>query len=119
MTGNELEGIGKGLDALPIPISTPGYDCAPYLTAANCVTRDPETGTQNMGTYRAGLKSPTRLAVRMVARAGGAEGYLHWEKYKARGEPMPINDVPGPRFSCRQEMASSTVAGSELVLMRG
>jgi len=95
MTGNELEGVGKGLDALPIPISTPGYDCAPYLTAANCVTRDPETGTQNMGTYRAGLKSPTRLAVRMVARAGGAEGYLHWEKYKARGEPMPCAFVLG------------------------
>jgi len=95
ITGTELEGEGKGLDALPIPISTPGYDCAPYLTAANCVTRDPETGTQNMGTYRAGLKSPNRLAVRMVARAGGAEGYLHWEKFKARGEPMPCAFVLG------------------------
>ena len=95
MTGKELEGEGNGLDALPVPVSTPGYDCAPYLTAANCVTRDPETGTQNMGTYRAGLKSPNRLAVRMVARAGGAEGYLHWEKYKARGERMPCAFVLG------------------------
>lgn len=95
MTGKELEGEGNGLDALPVPVSTPGYDCAPYLTAANCVTRDPETGTQNMGTYRAGLKSPNRLAVRMVARAGGAEGYLHWEKYKARSERMPCAFVLG------------------------
>ncbi len=95
VTGKELEGEGNGLDALPIPVSTPGYDCAPYLTAANCVTRDPETGTQNMGTYRAGLKAPNRLGVRMVARAGGAEGYLHWEKYKARGEHMPCAFVLG------------------------
>lgn len=95
MTGTNLERVGNGLDALPVPISTPGYDCAPYLTAANCVTRDPETGTQNMGTYRAGLKAPNRLAVRMVARAGGAEGYLHWEKYKALGKPMPCAFVLG------------------------
>jgi UbiD family decarboxylase len=95
ITGKELEGEGNGLDALPVPISTPGYDCAPYLTAANCVTRDPETGTQNMGMYRAGLKSPNRLAVRMVARAGGAEGYLHWQKYKSRGERMPCAFVLG------------------------
>jgi UbiD family decarboxylase len=95
MTGKELEEEGHGLDALPVPISTPGYDCAPYLTAANCVTRDPETGTQNMGMYRAGLKAPNRLGVRMVARAGGAEGYLHWEKYRARGERMPCAFVLG------------------------
>jgi len=95
IAGKDLEGEGNGLDALPIPISTPGYDCAPYLTATNCVTRDPQTGTQNMGTYRAGLKAPDRLGVRMVARAGGAEGYLHWEKYKARGEAMPCAFVMG------------------------
>ena len=95
ITGKELEGEGNGLDALPVPISTPGYDCAPYFTATNVTTRDPETGTHNMGTYRAGLKSSNRLAVRMVARAGGAEGYLHWEKYKARGEKMPCAIVIG------------------------
>jgi 4-hydroxy-3-polyprenylbenzoate decarboxylase len=95
VTGKELDGEGRGLDALPVPISTPGYDCAPYLTAANCVTRDPDTGTQNMGMYRAGLKASNRLGVRMVARAGGAEGYLHWEKYKARGERMPCAFVLG------------------------
>src|SRR5690606_24591927 len=33
ITGDELRGEGNGLDALPVPISTPGYDSAPYLTA--------------------------------------------------------------------------------------
>ena len=46
ITGKELIGEGKGLDTLPIPISTPGYDAAPYFTATNCVTKDPETGIQ-------------------------------------------------------------------------
>jgi len=95
ITGGDLRGEGKGLDALPVPISTPGYDSAPYLTATNCVTRDPDTGVQNQGTYRAGLKAPDRLAVRMVARPGGAEGHLHWEKYKKRGEKMPMAIVIG------------------------
>ena len=93
--GDALEGEGNGLDALPIPISTPGYDSAPYLTATNCITRDPETGIQNMGTYRAGLKSPRRLAVRMVTRPGGAGGYPHWLKYQERGEKMPCAIVLG------------------------
>ncbi|MHA1109354.1 MAG: UbiD family decarboxylase domain-containing protein, partial [Alphaproteobacteria bacterium] len=95
ITGKDLEGEGNGLDALPVPISTPGYDSAPYFTATNVTTRDPETGTLNMGTYRCGLKSPNRVAVNMVARPGSAEGYLHWEKYRARGEKMPCAIVIG------------------------
>ena len=95
ITGADLIGEGKGLDALPIPISTPGYDAAPYFTATNCVTKDPETGVQNMGTYRAGLKSSNRLGVRMSSRAGGAGGYAHWVKYQERGEKMPVAFVIG------------------------
>ena len=79
-----------------MPVSTPGFDSAPYLTATLCVTRDPDSGIQNMGTYRAALKATDRLAVRMVARpSGGAGGYFHWLKYNARREPMPIAIVIG------------------------
>jgi 4-hydroxy-3-polyprenylbenzoate decarboxylase len=93
VTGDALR--TEGLKRLPVPVSTPGFDAAPYLTATLAVTRDPETGIQNMGTYRAALKSTDRLAVRMVARVGGAGGYLHWLKYRARKEPMPIAIVLG------------------------
>ncbi len=95
LTGDDLMGEGKGLDALPIPVSTPGFDSAPTLSATNCVTRDPETGVQNMGTYRAALKAPDRLVVRMATRVGGAGGYQHWQKYKERGEEMPCAIVLG------------------------
>ncbi len=93
--GEDLLGPGKGLDALPIPVSTPGFDSAPTLTATNVITKDPETGVQNMGTYRAGLKASDRLVVRMATRIGGAGGYLHWQKAKKRGEKLECAIVLG------------------------
>ena len=80
--GDDLLKPGEGLARLPVPISTPGFDSAPYLTATLCITRDPETGVRNMGTYRAALKANDRLGVRMSSRIGGAGGYLHWQKYR-------------------------------------
>jgi 4-hydroxy-3-polyprenylbenzoate decarboxylase len=93
--GDELRRTGGGLASLPVPISTPGFDSAPYLTATLCITRDPETGTRNMGTYRGALKATDRLGVRMSSRIGGAGGYLHWLKYRERKEPMPCAIVIG------------------------
>src|SRR5215470_10629538 len=66
LTGDALKAAngGKevgGLMALPVPVSTPGFDSAPYLTATLCITRDPDSGIQNMGTYRAALKAADRL----------------------------------------------------------
>jgi 4-hydroxy-3-polyprenylbenzoate decarboxylase len=95
ITGERLREKGGGLAALPVPVSTPGFDAAPYLTATLCVTRDPESGVQNAGMYRAALKATDRLAVRMVARPGGAGGWAHWLKYRERGEKMPIAIVIG------------------------
>jgi 4-hydroxy-3-polyprenylbenzoate decarboxylase len=94
--GEALKGEGNGLDSLPIPISTPGFDSAPTLTATNVITRDPESGVQNHGTYRAGLKAPDRCVIRMATRIGGAGGYRHYLKYQARGEKtMPCAIVLG------------------------
>ena len=96
LDGAALLGEGHGLDALPIPISTPGFDSAPTLTATNVITRDPVTGVQNMGTYRAALKAPDRLVVRMATRAGGAGGYLHYLEHQKRGDAtMPCAIVLG------------------------
>jgi 4-hydroxy-3-polyprenylbenzoate decarboxylase len=95
LSGDELAAEGGGLATLPVPISTPGFDSAPYLTATLCVTKDPETHVQNMGTYRAALKANDRLGVRMASRLSGAGGYLHWEKYKKLRQPMPCAIVVG------------------------
>ncbi len=92
--GEALSKPGRGLDALPIPISTPGYDTAPYLTAALWFTRDPDNNIQNMGLYRGNLKAPDRLAG-MMERSTLAGGGVHWLKYKKRGWPMPVAAVLG------------------------
>ena len=82
--GRDLLRPGGGLAQLPVPISTPGFDSAPYLTATLCITRDPETGVQNMGTHRSAVKTEDPLAVRMSSRPGTAGGYLHGRKEQKR-----------------------------------
>ncbi len=85
---------GNGLDALPVPISSPGWDNAPYTTSSHFITKDPETGVQNMGNYRGMLKAPDRIGMNpsIELRTGG---YMHWEAWKKRGEPMPCAIVLG------------------------
>src|SRR5688572_6521563 len=100
---------GNGLDSLPIHVSTPGFDSAPTLTATNVITKDPESGIHNHGTYRAGLKASDRLVVRMATRVGGAGGYRHYQKHKARGDKeMPcaiaLGSPPYLAFVAPQKM---------------
>lgn len=82
-----------GLGEFPITISTPGYDAAPYFTAPCWVTKDPETGDVNVGTYRAHVKSPTRTGI-MFARPS-QDMAQHWLKYRQLGKPMPAAIVQG------------------------
>jgi 4-hydroxy-3-polyprenylbenzoate decarboxylase len=110
VTGDDLRRPGGGLAALPVPVSTPGYDAAPYLTLTLCITRDPDTGVQNMGTYRAQLKATDRLGVRMSTRIGGAGGYAHWLKHRERREPLPcaiaIGAAPVVIYTGPQDLAA-------------
>ncbi len=94
ITGEALKGAGRGLEAVPVPISSPGFDAAPYLTQTCVITKDPATGVQNMGTYRGMLKSSDRIGMMMLVsnRAGGIE---HWAVHNRRREPMPIAIVLG------------------------
>ena len=92
--GAALDVDGNALDGIPVPISTPGWDNAPYTTLSQYITKDPDTGVQNMGNYRGQLKAPRRLGMNpsLELRPGI---YAHWLKYKARGEKMPAAVVLG------------------------
>jgi UbiD family decarboxylase len=94
VVGDGLDAPDAALDGLPVPISTPGFDNAPYLSAGHYITKDPDSGRQNVGNYRGQLKAPRRLGMNpsVELRAGI---YGHWLKYKARGEPMPCAVVVG------------------------
>ena len=129
--GDALRKTDGGLKLLPVPISTPGYDAAPYLTATLCITRDPETAIRNMGTYRAQLKATDRLGVRMAARPGGAGGYLHWQKHRKLKRPMPIAIVvgcapvvmfTGPQklpIDCDEMAVAGALAGAPIRTIKG
>src|SRR5437763_7238877 len=94
IAGEDLDRDGAALDGLPVPISTPGWDNAPYLSAGHYITKDPETGIQNVGNYRGQIKAPRRLGMNpsVELRAGI---FAHWEKCRARGEPLPCAVVVG------------------------
>jgi UbiD family decarboxylase len=92
--GRALTMPGQGVDGLPIPISTPGFDNAPYASCSMFITKDPDTGLQNIGNYRAMVKSPTRMGMNPEVELNQGI-YEHWRKYKARGERMPAVVVLG------------------------
>jgi 4-hydroxy-3-polyprenylbenzoate decarboxylase len=94
ITGKDLEKPGNALDAIPLPISTPGWDIAPYTTLSQYITRDPETGVQNMGIYRGQLKAPRRLGMNpsLELRPGI---YTHWQKAKKKGQKLAAAVVLG------------------------
>jgi len=92
--GADLDKPGKGLDGLPIPISTPGWDIAPFTTLSQYITKDPDSGVQNMGIYRGQVKAPRRLGMNpsLELRPGI---YAHWEKMRARGKKLPAAVILG------------------------
>ncbi len=71
-----------GLGELPVPISTPGFDNGPYLTAPFWISKDPETGVANIGTYRTMIKSPTRVGIFCQQPSHMRQ---HWQQCKDRG----------------------------------
>ncbi len=85
---------GFGVDQIPVPISSPGWDNAPYFAASHYITKDPTNGIQNMGNYRAMVKAPNRVGFNpsIELRTGG---YMHWEEWKKLGKPMPCAIVIG------------------------
>ena len=48
------------------------------------ITKDPQTGVYNAGTYRVMLKAADRLGCLMLS---GQDGRGHWDKARALGQP--------------------------------
>ena len=95
ITGKALDKPGNGLDGIPLPISTPGWDIAPYATLSQYITKDPESGVQNMGNYRGQVKARRRLGMNpsLELRPGI---YNHWEKLRDHGfKKLPCAVVLG------------------------
>jgi 4-hydroxy-3-polyprenylbenzoate decarboxylase len=74
------------VQALPHLVCWPG-DGGPYLTLPMVITRDPATGTRNVGLYRIQVQGPRELAMHWQRHKVGA---AHWRAMAERGERMPV-----------------------------
>jgi 4-hydroxy-3-polyprenylbenzoate decarboxylase len=94
ITGAELTREGGGLSRLPIPISTPGFDNAPYTTASHWVSKHPDTGLHNVGNYRGMVKAENRIGTLPAMIGVGMREHI--DLWRAKGiERMPAALVIG------------------------
>ena len=85
LKGDDLAKKG-GIDALPVPVVNPGTDSSAYFSAPIWISKDPDTGVYNAGTYRVMLKAGNRTGVLMMS---GQDERGYWDKYRRLGKPMP------------------------------
>lgn len=89
---NVLEGDKVDVFKLPVPVHHE-LDGGRYIgTACAVITRDPDTGWINAGTYRIQVVEP---ATGMCYISPGKHGRLHRDKYFERGQPCPAVAVVG------------------------
>jgi 2,5-furandicarboxylate decarboxylase 1 len=92
--GPVREIIWRGDDAdllrLPVAVHTIG-DAAPYIGGGMAVTKDPDTGIQNVAFLRVQCSNGRRAPFSMAPR----HNYEHYRKYEAQGQPMPMAMVIG------------------------
>jgi UbiD family decarboxylase len=94
--GPILENVLTGDDVDVLKFPTPIWhesDGGRYLgTASGDITRDPDSGWINMGTYRVMVHDKNRVGFYI---SPGKHGRIHREKYFAKGEPCPLVVVTG------------------------
>ncbi|MDC7221084.1 MAG: menaquinone biosynthesis decarboxylase [Spirochaetales bacterium] len=74
------------LAKLPVLTCWPG-DGGPFFTLPLVITKDPESGAQNMGMYRMQVFDKTSTGMHWHHHKDGAH---YFQKYKERGEKMPV-----------------------------
>ena len=114
--GKELLSQG-GFGEFPIPISTPGFDNGPYITAGHWITKDPETGRRNVGNYRGLIKGP---GLSGIMSGTPQDLSRHWEKCRKKGMPLEVavavGTVPAVSYTATQKVPPTV---DELALAGG
>jgi len=81
-TGDEID-----VTAFPVPTWTATKDIGPYLSAGAVIQKDPDTGIQNCGVYRAMIQAPDRVG--MLVQAAKHAGII-FDKYDSLGQTMEV-----------------------------
>lgn len=85
-------GEEANIEILPTPVWTVGQDPGPYHTSPFVISRDPETGIQNVGTYRLQVKGPRRGGFMINPQRNMRQ---HLQKNDAQGRPTEAAIVFG------------------------
>ncbi len=89
--GDQLLAHG-GINEFAIPISTPGFDNGPYITAGHWITKDPETGQRTSATTAVLIKGPDRSGL----MTGTPQDLSNqWKKCRRMGKPLEVAIVVG------------------------
>lgn len=95
-TGPCKENIWHGdrvdLLKLPVPVWTVGEDPGPFFTSPYVITKDPETGIRNIGTYRMQVKGRNKTGFLIGVRQDAA---YHLRKNAQENKPTPVAVVIG------------------------
>ena len=95
-TGPCKDNIWRGdqvdLLKLPVPIWTVGEDPGPFFTSPYVITKDPETGNRNVGTYRMQVKGRNKTGFLIGMRQDAA---WHLRKNDQQNKPTPVAVVIG------------------------
>lgn len=95
---NVITGDGLDVHMLPVPVWTPEKDRGweegnGFITSPYHISKDPETGIRNVGTYRAMLREEKNILG--IAGTFGAHIWHHVRKNEAKGKPTEIATVIG------------------------
>ena len=84
---NQMDEGEVDLYKFPTP-SWHELDGGPYIgTGCGVITKDPETGKVNVGTYRVMVQNKNTVSVKMNM---GKHGRLAFERSRAAGKPLPV-----------------------------
>jgi phenylphosphate carboxylase beta subunit len=89
---NIIEGDAVDIEKFPSPWFYPDDGGRFFVTSGFLVTKDPDNGWTNLGTYRAQVLGKNLLGSQIIK---GKHGDMHMKKYQERGELMPAAYVVG------------------------
>ena len=81
-----IKGADVDFAQFPVPICWP-EDGGSYITLGGVITKDPGTGTRNVGMYRVQVLGKNELAMHWQRHKVGA---AHWRAMAERGETMSV-----------------------------
>ncbi len=89
---NIMKGDDIDLYKFPVPKYYPMDGGQYYGTAHYIVSKDPDTGWVNLGTYRSQLLDKKTLGTQFIK---GKHADIHLKKYQAMKKPMPVASIIG------------------------